>query len=56
MVIHLEKTERWRIYKMKTFRNNVGCIASFDDDISPQEIAERLSFFGGEDWREVKDL
>lgn len=37
---------------MREFKNKIGCIMSFDDDISEEQIKERLGFMG-DDWEEV---
>ena len=40
---------------MKTYKNNIGCMMSFDDKISDEQIKERLSYFGNiDEWIEVK--
>jgi hypothetical protein len=38
---------------MKTFKNNIGCVALFDDSLPDEEIKKRLSWMGG-NWKEVK--
>ena len=39
---------------MRDFKNNIGCIMSFDDDISEEQIKIRLRLFG-KVWIEEKD-
>ena len=39
---------------MKTYKNNIGCKMSFDNDISDEQIQKRLNLFGGE-WRLVEN-
>ena len=42
---------------MKTYKNSIGCIMSFDDDISQEEINKRLSWYGNaEDFKEVVEI
>ncbi len=38
---------------MRKFKNNFGCEAEFDDNISQEQIEERLKWLGGK-WQEIK--
>lgn len=37
---------------MREFKNKISCTMSFDDNISEEQIKERLGFMG-DDWEEV---